>query len=143
MFNYPLPSIWCRKPNMSTGISRFVSEQIQAPHLGKTTGNLHQSTGPYLCELVYQCLLPLANTPLIEYTFEFLALAGVEDVYVFCSAHSDQIDEYIRYFISFPASTLLAGANTTLVIRNGALPTLPSRSCRQLCPRIARQSAMQ
>ncbi|KAI5793904.1 nucleotide-diphospho-sugar transferase [Peziza echinospora] len=43
-----------------------------------------------------RCLLTLANVPLIEYTFEFLALAGVEDVYVFCSAHSDQIDEYIR-----------------------------------------------
>lgn len=43
-----------------------------------------------------RCLLPLANVPLIEYTFEFLATAGVEDVYVFCSAHADQIDEYIK-----------------------------------------------
>ncbi|KKY28328.1 putative translation initiation factor eif-2b epsilon [Diplodia seriata] len=30
-----------------------------------------------------RCLLPLANTPLIEYTFEFLANAGVEEVFEF------------------------------------------------------------
>ncbi|KAL7267853.1 translation initiation factor eIF-2B epsilon subunit, GEF [Rhizina undulata] len=43
-----------------------------------------------------RCLLPLANTPLIDYTLEFLSLAGVEDVYIFASAHADKIDEYIR-----------------------------------------------
>ncbi|WBW73531.1 translation initiation factor eIF2B epsilon subunit [Schizosaccharomyces osmophilus] len=43
-----------------------------------------------------RCLLPLANTPLIEYTFEFLALAGVQEVYVFCCAHADQIRTYIE-----------------------------------------------
>ncbi|KAK9475329.1 nucleotide-diphospho-sugar transferase [Dipodascopsis tothii] len=42
-----------------------------------------------------RCLLPLAGTPLIEYTFEFLALAGVSDVYVVCCSHADQIQEYI------------------------------------------------
>ena len=47
-----------------------------------------------------QCLLPLANVPLIEYTLEFLARAGVEDVYVFCSARADQIDKYIKYYDS-------------------------------------------
>ncbi|KAI9658576.1 MAG: hypothetical protein M1821_002136 [Bathelium mastoideum] len=43
-----------------------------------------------------RCLLPLANTPLIEYTFEFLANAGVEEVYVYCGAHTDQVEEYIN-----------------------------------------------
>ncbi|EEB07383.1 translation initiation factor eIF2B epsilon subunit [Schizosaccharomyces japonicus yFS275] len=42
-----------------------------------------------------RCLLPLMNTPLIEYTFEFLALAGVQEVYVFCCAHADQVRDYI------------------------------------------------
>ncbi|KAF2735394.1 translation initiation factor-like protein eif-2b epsilon subunit [Polyplosphaeria fusca] len=42
-----------------------------------------------------RCLLPLANIPLIEYTFEFLANAGVEDVYVYCGAHREQLEEYI------------------------------------------------
>ncbi|KAJ9667832.1 translation initiation factor eIF-2B epsilon subunit, GEF [Coniosporium apollinis] len=42
-----------------------------------------------------RCLLPVANTPLIEYTFEFLANAGVEEVFVYSGAHTDQVEEYI------------------------------------------------
>lgn len=41
-------------------------------------------------------MLPLANTPLIEYTFEFLANAGVEEIFVYCGAHRDQVEEYIN-----------------------------------------------
>lgn len=40
-------------------------------------------------------MLPLANTPLIEYTFEFLANAGVEEIFVYCGAHRSQVEEYI------------------------------------------------
>ncbi|KAL4934008.1 translation initiation factor eIF2B catalytic subunit epsilon [Aspergillus undulatus] len=43
-----------------------------------------------------RCLLPLANTPLIEYTFEFLANAGVEEVFLYGGAHSDQLESYIN-----------------------------------------------
>lgn len=43
-----------------------------------------------------RCLLPLANTPLIEYTFEFLANAGVEEIFVYCGAHTDQVEEHIK-----------------------------------------------
>ncbi|KAF2457670.1 nucleotide-diphospho-sugar transferase [Lineolata rhizophorae] len=42
-----------------------------------------------------RCLLPLANTPLIEYTFEFLANAGVEEIYLYCGAHTDMVEKYI------------------------------------------------
>ncbi|XP_014553451.1 hypothetical protein COCVIDRAFT_107518 [Bipolaris victoriae FI3] len=43
-----------------------------------------------------RCLLPLANTPLIEYTFEFLANAGVEEVFVYCGAHRQQVEDYVK-----------------------------------------------
>lgn len=43
-----------------------------------------------------RCLLPLANVPLIEYTLEFLAKAGVNEVYIMCSSHADQIQQYIK-----------------------------------------------
>ncbi|KAG4304648.1 hypothetical protein PORY_002041 [Pneumocystis oryctolagi] len=43
-----------------------------------------------------RCLLLLANIPLIEYTFEFLALGGVEEVYIFCHSHAQKIKEYIK-----------------------------------------------
>ena len=43
-----------------------------------------------------RCLLPLANRPLIEYTLEFLANAGVQDVYIYAGAHVDQVETYIN-----------------------------------------------
>ncbi|PKY07353.1 putative translation initiation factor eif-2b epsilon subunit [Aspergillus campestris IBT 28561] len=43
-----------------------------------------------------RCLLPLANTPLLEYTFEFLANAGVEEVFLYGGAHSDKLEKYIN-----------------------------------------------
>lgn len=42
-----------------------------------------------------RCLLPLCSVPLIEYTLEFLATAGVNEVYLMCSSHPDQIQLYI------------------------------------------------
>lgn len=43
-----------------------------------------------------RCLLPLVSVPLIEYTLEFLARAGVNEVYLMCSSHADQIQQYIE-----------------------------------------------
>ncbi|KIW27962.1 uncharacterized protein PV07_07655 [Cladophialophora immunda] len=43
-----------------------------------------------------RCLLTLANTPLIEYTLEYLASAGVQVVYVYAGAHTDQVETYIE-----------------------------------------------
>ncbi|KKA26162.1 hypothetical protein TD95_003596 [Thielaviopsis punctulata] len=43
-----------------------------------------------------RCLLPLANTPLIEYTLEFLALNGVQEVYIYCGNHVEQVEKYIN-----------------------------------------------
>jgi translation initiation factor eIF-2B subunit epsilon len=44
---------------------------------------------------IHQCLLPLANTPLIEYTLEFLAMSGVSEIYIYCGAHTAQVEDYI------------------------------------------------
>ncbi|KAJ3161423.1 hypothetical protein HDU86_007205 [Geranomyces michiganensis] len=41
--------------------------------------------------------MPLANVPLIEYTLEFLALSGVNEVIIICKSHSDAISDYIRW----------------------------------------------
>jgi len=43
-----------------------------------------------------RCLLPLANTPLIEYTLELLANVGVEEVLLYCGNHTDQVEEYLK-----------------------------------------------
>ncbi|XAR52501.1 hypothetical protein NMG60_11020619 [Bertholletia excelsa] len=41
-------------------------------------------------------LLPLVNIPMIDYTLAWLESAGVEEVFVFCCAHSKQVIDYIN-----------------------------------------------
>ncbi|KAL9035746.1 MAG: hypothetical protein Q9214_006445 [Letrouitia sp. 1 TL-2023] len=43
-----------------------------------------------------RCLLPLANTPLIEYTLEFLARTSIQEIFIYCGLHTDQVEEYIN-----------------------------------------------
>lgn len=42
-----------------------------------------------------RCLLPLANTPLIEYTLEFLAQSGVQEVFFSAGFHTGHLEKYI------------------------------------------------
>ncbi|KAK4240757.1 putative translation initiation factor eIF-2B subunit epsilon [Achaetomium macrosporum] len=43
-----------------------------------------------------RCLLPLVNVPVIEYTLEFLASNGVQEVFIYCGAHSEKVEQYIQ-----------------------------------------------
>ncbi|KAK2466994.1 hypothetical protein APHAL10511_001252 [Amanita phalloides] len=43
-----------------------------------------------------RCLLPVCNAPLLDWTFESLALAGVQEVFVVCRSHADQIKDAIK-----------------------------------------------
>ena len=42
-----------------------------------------------------RCLIPVANAPPLSYAIEFLSSAGVQEIFVFCTAHADQIDECV------------------------------------------------
>ena len=42
-----------------------------------------------------RCLLPLANTPLIEYTLNFLAQSGVQEIFFSAGSHTEQVEKYI------------------------------------------------
>ncbi|KAG2226075.1 hypothetical protein INT45_011692 [Circinella minor] len=44
-----------------------------------------------------RCLMPLCNTPLIEYTLEILAITDVAEVFVICTNHIDKIKEYFEH----------------------------------------------
>ena len=44
-----------------------------------------------------QTLLPLANIPLLDYTLQFLVESGIQEIYVYCCAHADQIKAHLRY----------------------------------------------
>lgn len=41
-------------------------------------------------------LLPLVNIPMIDYTLEFLAAGGVEEIFVLCCAHAQQVKSYLQ-----------------------------------------------
>lgn len=43
-----------------------------------------------------RCLMPLANTPLIEYTLEYLAGSGVQEVFFYAGAHIEQVETYLN-----------------------------------------------
>ena len=43
-----------------------------------------------------RCLLPLANTPLIDYTLEFLASNCVQEVYVYAGNHANLVKEHVE-----------------------------------------------
>jgi translation initiation factor eIF-2B subunit epsilon len=39
--------------------------------------------------------MPLVNIPLIDYSLDFLAASGVEEIILFCCSFSQQIQEHI------------------------------------------------
>ena len=58
-----------------------------------------------------RCLIPLANTPLIEYTLEFLASGGVQEVILYAGAHIEQVETYLN------ASKWMSSASPSLSAR--------------------------
>ncbi|ETW85768.1 hypothetical protein HETIRDRAFT_309762 [Heterobasidion irregulare TC 32-1] len=54
-----------------------------------------------------RCLLPICNAPLLDWTLESLALAGVQEAFVICRSYADQVKAAIRESKwSHPASSL-------------------------------------
>ncbi|KEY67957.1 hypothetical protein S7711_02163 [Stachybotrys chartarum IBT 7711] len=74
------------------GAENKTEDVLQAVVLADSFQNRFQ---PFTIEKP-RCLLPLANIPLIEYTLEFLAMNGVEEVFIYCGAHTEQVEEYIN-----------------------------------------------
>jgi translation initiation factor eIF-2B subunit epsilon len=55
---------------------------------------------PTLCvafpESLCQCLLPICNAPLLDWTLEGLALAGIQEIFVICRSHAEQVKVAIQ-----------------------------------------------
>ncbi|EGN95405.1 hypothetical protein SERLA73DRAFT_186375 [Serpula lacrymans var. lacrymans S7.3] len=43
-----------------------------------------------------RCLLPICNAPMLDWTFESLALAGVQEIFVICRSHADLVKAAIK-----------------------------------------------
>lgn len=41
-------------------------------------------------------LFPVCNIPLLDYTIEFLSSHGIKEIYVFCVAHANKVQEHIK-----------------------------------------------
>ena len=67
-----------------------------------------------------QCLLPLANTPLIEYTLEFLAISGVQDIYIYCGANTSEVESYIQASKWYPPTSAVSPFNTLEIVKTTA-----------------------
>ncbi|KAK4194994.1 putative translation initiation factor eIF-2B subunit epsilon [Triangularia verruculosa] len=64
-----------------------------------------------------RCLLPLVNVPVIEYTLEFLALNGVQEVFIYCGTHSEDIEQYIQESIRWNPSSIICPFSSLEFIR--------------------------
>ncbi|KAI8066716.1 nucleotide-diphospho-sugar transferase [Gongronella butleri] len=82
-----------KKPQNQQHGSEDVPEPLQAVIL---TDNYDARFLPISHELP-QCLMPLCNIPLIEYTLEVLAISDVRDVFIVSSTHSDKIKAYFDH----------------------------------------------
>ncbi|CAI8009449.1 Probable translation initiation factor eIF-2B subunit epsilon [Geodia barretti] len=43
-----------------------------------------------------RALLPLVNRPLIDYTVEFLAVAGVQEIFVYCCTRAEAVRAHLE-----------------------------------------------
>ena len=77
-------------------------EPLQAVILADSFNNRFKP----LTTRIPRCLLPVCNVPLLEWTFESLALSGVKEIFVICRSHAEQVKAAIQcvYLITWLAS---------------------------------------
>jgi translation initiation factor eIF-2B subunit epsilon len=84
-----------KAPRTSTSKTKSQGEEkeaaLQAVVLADTFEN---KFAPFTLERP-RCLLPLANTPIIEYTLDFLAQCGVQEIFFSAGSHTEQVEKYI------------------------------------------------
>jgi translation initiation factor eIF-2B subunit epsilon len=43
-----------------------------------------------------RCLLPLGNVPILEYTLDFVAQSGVQEVFISAGSHTEQVEKFVN-----------------------------------------------
>jgi hypothetical protein len=88
----------------------------------------------YVSFLVLKVLLPLVNVPMINYTLAWLESAGVEEVIVFCCAHSKQVIDYLESseWFSHPNFSVMTIVSHNSTTAGDALRTIDGRNV--VCP---------
>ncbi|KAF2152615.1 translation initiation factor eIF-2B subunit epsilon [Myriangium duriaei CBS 260.36] len=83
------------KPKKGGDKGRGEAEEVEEPLQAVVFADSFETRFNPLTLEKPRCLLPLANTPLIEYTLEFLVASGVQEVYFYCGAHTAQLEDYL------------------------------------------------
>ncbi|KAJ3387866.1 hypothetical protein HDU92_001754 [Lobulomyces angularis] len=76
-------------------MSRKLEEEEEVLQAVVITDSFNKRFRPLTLEKP-RCLLKLLNVPLIEYTLEFLAVSGVQEIFLVCCVHAEQIKNYIK-----------------------------------------------
>ncbi|KAH9063386.1 nucleotide-diphospho-sugar transferase [Lactarius vividus] len=80
------------KPSTSKDIPEEEAEVLQAVILADS---FNKRFKPLTIDRP-KCLLPICNTPLLDWTLEGLALAGVQEIFVICRSHPEQVKAAIQ-----------------------------------------------
>ncbi|KAM0054557.1 putative W2 domain, nucleotidyl transferase domain, trimeric LpxA-like superfamily [Helianthus debilis subsp. tardiflorus] len=88
------------KPTKTMGAKKGGKEDAveDMPHVPLKAILLADSFTTKFRPITLECpkvLLPIVNTPMIDYTLAWLESANVEEVFVFCCSHSKQIIDYL------------------------------------------------
>ncbi|KAI0318651.1 nucleotide-diphospho-sugar transferase [Amylostereum chailletii] len=93
-------------PKPSSGKEKLVNEEDEILQAVILADSFNKRFKPLTTDKP-RCLLPICNAPLLDWTLESLALAGVQEVFVICRSHADQIKAAIENSKwSHPASGL-------------------------------------
>ncbi|TFY50681.1 hypothetical protein EVG20_g11387, partial [Dentipellis fragilis] len=93
-------------PKASAGKEKLVDEEDEVLQAVILADSFNKRFKP-LTTNKPRCLLPICNASLLDWTLESLALAGVQEVFVICRSHAEQVKAAIqRSRWSNPASGL-------------------------------------
>ena len=72
------------------------SEEKEDPLQAVVIADTFDDTFADFCESQPRCLLPLLGVPLIDYTLDFLARSGIQDVYLYSTQFPEQVEAHIN-----------------------------------------------
>ena len=72
------------------------AEEKEDPLQAVVIADTFDDTFADFCDSQPRCLLPLLGVPLIDYTFDFLARSGIQDVYLYSTHFPEQVEAHIQ-----------------------------------------------
>jgi len=82
-------------PKSSSGKERLINEEEDVLQAVVLADSFNKRFKPLTTQKP-RCLLPVCNAPLLDWTFESLALAGVQEIFVICRSHADLVKAAIK-----------------------------------------------